>query len=330
MATNKKRVLVPDIFGMAGLDVFRKRDDVEVATFPGTAAGNPFRQRLQELGEVNAVALGGTPFGRQERDATRGLQVVARIGVGYDAVDVPALTEKKIPLMVAGTANSPSVAEHAIFLMMTLAKRAAHFHAMVQEGRWGTDRMKLLPVDLLGKTLLIVGFGRIGTRTAKRGLAMEMNVLVYDPYVSPDAVRAAGCEPVAELDAGLPRADFVTIHCPKTPETVGMLDARRLGLMKPSAILVSTARGGIIVEPALHAALTGGKLAAAGLDVFEQEPTPKDNPLLKLPNFISSPHMAGVTTEAVMRMAEVTAQNMLSVLDGRPNRDNVINKEVLG
>ena len=133
----------------------------------------------------NAVALGGTPFGRQERDATRGLQVVARIGVGYDAVDVPALTEKKIPLMVAGTANSPSVAEHAIFLMMTLAKRAAHFHAMVQEGRWGTDRMKLLPVDLLGKTLLIVGFGRIGTRTARRALAMEMNVLVYDPYVYP-------------------------------------------------------------------------------------------------------------------------------------------------
>jgi D-3-phosphoglycerate dehydrogenase / 2-oxoglutarate reductase len=328
MATNKKRVLVPDIFGMAGLDIFKKRDDVEIATFPGAMRSPDFQARLRELGEVNAVALGGTPFGSVERDSAKGLQVVARIGVGYDAVDVPALTEKKIPLMVAGTANSPSVAEHAIFLMMTLAKRAAHFHAMVQEGRWGADRMKHLPVDLLGKTLLVVGFGRIGTRTAKRALAMEMNVLVYDPYVKADAVRAAGCEPV-ELEAALPRADFVTIHCPKTPETVGMLDAKRLGLMKPTAILVSTARGGIIVEPALHAALTTGKLAAAGLDVFEQEPTPKDNPLLHLPNFLSSPHMAGVTTEAVMRMAEVTAANMLSVLDGRPNRDNVINKEVL-
>ena len=328
MATNKKRVLVPDLFGMAGLDVFRKRDDVEVATFPGAVRSADFQARLRELDEVNAVALGGTPFGAVERDAARGLQVVARIGVGYDAVDVPALTERKIPLMVAGTANSPSVAEHAIFLMMTLAKRAAHFHAMVQEGRWGNDRMRLLPVDLLGKTLLIVGFGRIGSRTAKRALAMEMEVLVYDPYLKPDAVRAAGCEPV-ELEAALPRADFVTIHCPKTPETVGMFNSKRLALMKPSAILVSTARGGIIVEPALHTALTTGRLAAAGLDVFEQEPTPKDNPLLHLPNFLGSPHMAGVTTEAVMRMAEVTADNMLSVLDGKPNRDNVINKEVL-
>ncbi|MCW5747558.1 MAG: hydroxyacid dehydrogenase [Alphaproteobacteria bacterium] len=329
MATNKKRLLVPDVFGMAGLDILKRRDDIEVATFPGAISTPDFQALLKSLGEVNGVALGGTPFGAAERDAAKGLQVVARIGVGYDAVDVPALSEKKIPLMVAGTANSPSVAEHAIFLMMNLAKRAAHFHAMVQEGRWGADRMKHLPVDLLGKTLLIVGFGRIGTRTAKRALAMEMNVLVYDPYVKPDAIRAAGCEPV-ELEAALPRADFVTIHCPKTPETVGMFNAKRLALMKPSAILVSTARGGIIDERALHAALTGGKLAAAGLDVFEQEPTSKDNPLLNLPNFISSPHMAGVTVEAVMRMAETTAQNMLSVLDGRTNRDNVINKDVLG
>jgi D-3-phosphoglycerate dehydrogenase len=183
---------------------------------------------------------------------------------------------------------------------------------------------------LLGKTLLIIGFGRIGTRTAKRLLAMEMTVLVYDPYVKPETVRAAGCEPVATLEAALPRADFVTIHCPKTPETVDMLNAERLALMKPSAILVSTARGGIINEKALYTALTTGKLAAAGLDVFEQEPTPKDNPLLKLPNLVSSPHMAGVTVEAVARMAETTAANMLSVLDGKPNRDNVINKDVLG
>ena len=329
MATNKKRILVPDAFGMAGVEILRGRDDVEIATFPNGIASPDFQARLRDLGEINAVALGGTRFGAVERDAAKGLQVVARIGVGYDAVDVPALSQKRIPLMVAGTANSPSVAEHAIFLMMTLAKRAAHFHSMVQDGRWGTDRMKLLPVDLLGKTLLIVGFGRIGTRTAKRTLAMEMNVLVYDPYVAPETIRAAGCEPVANLETALPRADFVTIHCPKTPETVGMFNAKRLALMKPSAILVCTARGGIIEEPALHAALTGGKLLAAGLDVFEQEPTPKDNPLLKLPNLLSSPHMAGVTVEAVARMAEATAKNMLSVIDGRPIRENVINKEVL-
>src|SRR6185295_6077295 len=158
-------------------------------------------------------------------------------------------------------------------------------------------RLTAVPVDLYQKTVLIVGFGRIGTRSAKRCQAMEMNVLIYDPYVAAAAVKAAGCEPVASLDEALPRADFVSIHCPKTPETVAMFNAARLARMKPTAYLVNTARGGIIDEPALHAALTSGKLAGAGLDVFDQEPTPANNPLLTLPNVISAPHMAGVTRE---------------------------------
>ena len=157
-----------------------------------------------------------------------------------------------------------------------------------------------------------------------------MTVLVYDPYVAAAAVKAAGCEPVAILDEALPRADFVTIHCPKTPETVAMFNAARLARMKPTAYLVNTARGGIIDEPALHAALTSGKLAGAGLDVFDKEPTPADNPLLTLPNVISAPHMAGVTRELLDRMSAQTARNILSALDGAPIRDNVINKEVLG
>jgi D-3-phosphoglycerate dehydrogenase len=220
------------------------------------------------------------------------------------------------------------VAEQAMFMMMALAKRGAELNALVQEGRWG-KRLTAVPFDLYEKTVLIVGFGRIGTRSAKRCQAMEMNVLVYDPYVEASAVKAAGCEPIADLDAALPRADFVTIHCPKTPETVGMFNAARLARMKPTAYLVNTARGGIIDEPALHAALTTGKLAGAGLDVFAEEPTPVDNPLLKLPTVISAPHMAGVTRESLDRMGLQTARNILSALDGKPIRENVINKEVL-
>jgi D-3-phosphoglycerate dehydrogenase / 2-oxoglutarate reductase len=175
-----------------------------------------------------------------------------------------------------------------------------------------------------------VGFGRIGTRLAKRCAAMDMRVLVYDPYVPADAIRSAGYEPVADLDAALPEADFVTIHCPKTPETVGLFNAPRLSRMGRGAAIVNTARGGIIDEPALFNALTTGHLAGAGLDVFETEPTPVSNALLSLEQVIASPHMAGVTTESVAGMAVVTAENILSVLDGRPNRDNVVNKEVLG
>jgi D-3-phosphoglycerate dehydrogenase / 2-oxoglutarate reductase len=177
--------------------------------------------------------------------------------------------------------------------------------------------------------VLIVGFGRIGTRTAKRCLAMEMNVLVYDPYKSVEEIRAAGCQAVSDLDAALPRADFVSIHCPKSPETVGMFGAARLRRMKPSAYLVNTARGGIVDEAALYAALVSGKLAGAGLDVFEQEPPAVPYPLFELPNVIIAPHVAGVTLEAVERMSEQTARNLLSALDGEPIRQNVINQEVL-
>jgi len=329
MATNKKKLLLPNALGKAGWDLARSRDDIEAVSFPNMIAAADFQALLKSSGEVNGVALGGTRFGPAELAASKGLQVVARIGVGYDAVDVPALTARKIPLMVAGIANSPSVAEHAMFLMLDLAKKAAWFDAIVKEGRWAADRIKQHGVDLLGKTLLIVGFGRIGTRTAKRALGFEMTVLVFDPYVAPATIREAGCEPVGDLDAALARADFLTIHCPKTPETVGLINGARLARMKPSAFLVNTARGGIVDEPALYRALTQGKLAGAGLDVFEAEPTPADNPLLKLHNVISSPHMAGVTAEAVERMAEATVRNILSVLDGRPNRDNVINREVL-
>lgn len=328
MATNKKTLLITESMAPAGMALFAGRGDVATVRFSNMISSQDFRALLAEHAPVSGVALGVTPFGPQEIAAAREMRVVARIGVGYDAVDVPALTAHKIPLMVAGNANSPSVAEQAIFMMMALAKRGTELHAAVKGGRW-SERLRMVPFDLYEKTVLIVGFGRIGTRVAKRCQAMEMKVLVYDPYVSPDAIKAAECDPVSDLDAALARADFVTIHCPKTPETVGMLNAARLARMKPTAYLVNTARGGIIDEPALHAALKNGKLAGAGLDVFEAEPTPVDNPLLALPNVISAPHMAGVTRESLDRMGLQTAQNILSVLDGKPIRENVINKEVL-
>jgi D-3-phosphoglycerate dehydrogenase / 2-oxoglutarate reductase len=275
------------------------------------------------------VALGGTRFGETELEASGEMKVVTRIGVGFDSVDVPALSKRRVPLMVAGTANSPSVAEHAVFMMLTLAKRATEMHSIVRDNRWAA-RLGMLPYDLFGKTVLIVGFGRIGSRTAKRCLAMEMTVLVYDPYKSAADIKAAGCEPVTDLDAALPRADFVTIHCPKNAETVGMFNAARIKLMKPAAYLINTARGGIVDEKALHEALVSKRLAGAGLDVFEQEPPPAQHPLLALPNVIMAPHVAGVTREAVDRMSEQTARNILSALDGTPIRQNVINQDVLG
>jgi len=325
MATNRRKVMVPHTMGQQGIDLLKSRDDIETVIYPATISQSDL---LPMLTDCVGIALSGTPYRQKEMDASPAMLVVARIGVGFDAVEVPALTARRVPLMVAGTANSTSVAEQAFHLMISLAKKHEAMDRLVRDGKWG-DRHAALPMELSGKTVLIVGFGRIGTRSAKRCLGFDMNVLIYDPYVDAAKIRAAGCEPVSDLEATLPNADFVSIHCPKNPETVGMFNAVRLGRMKRGAFIVNTARGGIIDEAALAAALSSGQIAGAGLDVFEDEPTPQNNKLLQMDNVIASPHMAGVTTEAVAGMAMVTAQNIISVLDGNPNGDNVINKEVL-
>ena len=328
MTTNKKKIFITESFSQAGRVLLQARDDLDLVEFPNMISAGDFEAKLREHAPVHGVALGATRFGEPELEASVDMKVVTRIGVGFDAVDVPALSRRKVPLMVAGTANSPSVAEQAMFMMLTLAKRAVEMHSIVKDGNW-SHRLGKLPYDLFGKTVLIVGFGRIGTRTAKRCLAMEMNVLIYDPYKSAAEIKAAGCEPVADLDAALPRADFLSIHCPKTPETVGMFNAARLKRMKPTAYLINTARGGIVDEAALYEVLVSGKLAGAGLDVFEQEPPPSGHSLFELPNVIMAPHVAGVTREAVERMSLQTARNILSALDGEPIRQNVINQDVL-
>jgi D-3-phosphoglycerate dehydrogenase / 2-oxoglutarate reductase len=329
MTTNKKKIFITESFSQAGRVLLQARDDLDLVEFPNMISAGDFEAKLREHAPVHGVALGATRFGEPELEASIDMKVVTRIGVGFDAVDVPALSRRKVPLMVAGTANSPSVAEQALFMMLTLAKRAVEMHSLVKDGQWAS-RLGMLPYDLYGKNVLIVGFGRIGTRTAKRCLAMEMNVLIYDPYKPAAEIKAAGCEPVTDLDAALPRADFVSIHCPKNPETVGMFNATRLQRMKPTAYLINTARGGIVDEPALYDALSSGRLAGAGLDVFEQEPPPSGHSLFALPNVIMAPHVAGVTVEAVDRMSEQTARNILSALDGQPLRQNVINQDVLG
>src|SRR6516164_2906698 len=211
--TNKKKIFVTQTMSPKARALLNERDDIELVEFPNLISSPDFAELLRQHAPVHGVALGATPFGEAELEASRDMKVVTRIGVGYDAVDVPALSRRKVPLMVAGAANSPSVAEQALFMMLTLAKRANEMHAMIKNGTWAS-RLGELPFDLYGKTVLIVGFGRIGTRTAKRCLAMEMHVLVYDPYKSAADIKAAGCEAVADLEAALPRADFVSIHCP--------------------------------------------------------------------------------------------------------------------
>jgi D-3-phosphoglycerate dehydrogenase len=323
---NQKRIMVPVSLGPEGLRLLDARPEFHVTRYDPAITPSEFHALLADTA---AIALSWTRFDAAAIAAAPHLQVAARVGVGFDAVDVPGLTARGIPLMVVGSANSRAVAEHAVFLMFALTKRAMEMHRRVRTGV-NHDRKSGLPGEVAGKTVLVVGFGRIGSRTAPRCKALEMEVLVYDPYVAPEVIRAAGYEPAPDLEAALPRADFVTIHCPKNSETLGMFNAARMARMKPGAFLINTARGGIVDEAALADALSSRHLAGAGLDVFDPEPPLPSNPLLAMENVIASPHLAGVTTEAWAAMSAVTVENMLGVLDGTPTVAHAVNPEVFG
>ena len=321
---NRKKVLIVGRMPQAGLDVLKKRDDVEyeILTDDSIPSLHP------KLKDANAVTLGATPFRQAELDVAPGMMVVARLGVGFDAVEIPALNKRKIPLMTTGIANSVSVAEHAMYMMLAAARLTRKHDRFVRESAW-SQRLSDLPSDVAGKSVLVVGMGRIGSRTVKRCVAFEMDTYVLDPNMPAADIEKAGAKKVTDLKAILPKVDFVSVHCPKSPETVNMFNAETLALMKPDAFLVNTARGGIVNEDALYDALSTGKLRGAGLDVLDREPPDPKNKLFALENVIFSPHMAGVTREASDRMAVTAVENILSVFDGRPNAANVVNKEVL-
>jgi D-3-phosphoglycerate dehydrogenase len=323
---SKKRVLIAHILGEQGKQMLRERDDIELVEFQNTIEQGQFLSLLDSYDSVHAVILGLTRFGTQELAAARDLQVVSRIGVGFDAVDVPAMSAAGVPVMVCANANHRAVAEHTLGFMLALAKRTTTLTQLVRSGGWH-QRYDFLPSELEGREVLLIGCGRIGSRVATLCLAMGMRVKIYDPYLAPQDLPQ-GVESVAVLDLGLATADYISLHCPKTPETIGLLSEQRLALLKPDAYVVNTARGGIVDEQALYRLLAQKRIAGAALDVFLPEPPPHGTGLPSLDNVISSPHLAGVSREAVRRMAELAAGNVINVFDGEPVSDNAVNPEV--
>jgi D-3-phosphoglycerate dehydrogenase len=247
--------------------------------------------------------------------ACQKLKVVGRHGAGLDTIEMPAASRLGIAVVHAPGSNSQSVAEHAMLLILSCAKQARRVDRLTRAGNWGAVEAQEL-FELKGKTLGIVGVGNIGRITARLAAAFGMRVLGYDPYLPDDELRRRGAEPVKSLDALLPQIDVLTCHAPLTPETRGMINARTLGLMKKGAVYVNTSRGPVQDERALFEALTRGHLGAAGIDVFEEEPSSVDNPLFNLDNVTVSSHVAGVTAEANRTMAMQVAGEMLRVLRG--------------
>jgi phosphoglycerate dehydrogenase-like enzyme len=278
-------------------------------------------------GAVALVVRGDGVANRHVIEAGQDLRVIARTGVGYDNVDVVAATERGIPVVYTPGANARAVAEAAMALMLALCKNITHWDRELKAGNW-QSRHESRPRDMDGATLGIIGFGSIGRALAKLAAPFDMELLACDPHVSPESVRELHVG-LVELDELMRRADFISLHAGLTDETRGMIDRRRLSLVKPGSYLVNLARGGLIESmDALYERMEEGRLAGVALDVFEPEPPDVGHPIFRLPNLLTSPHALGMTPGAMARIYRAMAGGVAAVLSGgRP--EHVVNPEVL-
>jgi D-3-phosphoglycerate dehydrogenase len=285
--------------------------------------------RIEVASQADAIIVRMTKIDAELIDAAPNLTFVARHGVGYDTVDVEALTRRGIPLALTGDVNSGAVAEHALGLMLALAKRIPAYDQAIRRGRFSI-RDSFSACELRGRTVLLVGFGRIGRKVARLCDAFGMSVLVVDPFVDAREVDSLGYRLADDLDSALEQADFVSLHVPKGPDTVHLIGETQINRMKRGAFLINVSRGGLVDETSVLAALDVGQLGGAALDVFEVEPPPDDYALLKHPGLVLTPHSAAFTGECSARMALACADNVIAFAAGRVDPQLVVNPETLG
>ena len=321
---NKKKVLMVQGLHEEGEKLLLQREDIE----PITIMSANEDEILEAAKEVHGITVRTANITRKIIENSKNLQVISRHGVGYDSIDVDALNDCGIPLAIAAHSNMISVAEHAMFMLLALSKNVFYYDQFARKADW-TTRWDIRAWDVAEKKLLVIGFGRIGSRLVKRALAFDMKVFVYDPYVDELEIKKSGANHVNNYLDILHEMDAVSLHCPKNEETTNMFSENEFKIMKESAFLINCARGGIINEVALLDALKSNKIRAAGLDVYDDEPSTSSNPLFSLDNILLSPHIAGVTQEATIRMSKQAVQNVLDVFDDKVDPEVIINKNVL-
>jgi D-3-phosphoglycerate dehydrogenase len=306
--TNKKaNILVSDDVSESGLQPLR---DAGFSVTKQTGL-SPEALRSALADYEGLIVRSETKVTAEVMEAAKKLRVIGRAGVGVDNIDVPAATVRGIVVMNAPDGNTITTAEHTIALLVALARRVPQANISLKAGRW--ERKKFVGTELQGKTLGVVGLGRIGRVVANRGRALGMNVVAFDPFVVADQARGLEIE-LMPLDGVLQRADFLTIHTPLTPETRGIIGAEAFAKMKDGVRIINCARGGLIDEAALHEAIKSGKVAGAALDVFQQEPPPADHPLLAREEVIATPHLGASTAEAQEGVAVTVAEQMRDFL----------------
>jgi D-3-phosphoglycerate dehydrogenase len=312
------RVLLTDNIAVEALAVFEPHDDVEAVR---TETLPPDKLKEEIAGYDAIVVRSPTKLTADVIAAANKLRYIGRAGVGVDNIDINAATERGIVVMNSPGGNTVSTAEHTIAVILALARHIPQAHNSVTGGEW--NRKAYRGNELSGKTLGIVGLGRVGREVARRMRAFEMRVLAVDPYVSGMAAAKSGAE-LVELDALLQQADVITVHVPLTDETRGLIGRQEIDRMRDGAFLVNCARGGVVVEDTLLAALESGKLAGVALDVYQSEP-PGDHPLFGHPRCVFTPHLGAATVEAQVRVAVEAAECVAEALLTGVTR-NAVNK----
>ena len=306
-------------------DAYRILDDRPDIEWRVVEPGSP-DELADQIADADGMTIRVMNLPEKVLDAAGKLRVISRHGVGYDNIPVEYCTRRNIAIAITAGANSTSVAEHAFYLMLAAARAGMEMDHGVREGDFAI-RSRIVGIELAGKTLLVVGYGRIGRQLAERADAFGMRILAFDPFLGPNQDHELN--QATSLEEALPQADFVSLHLPLTTETRSMIGGRELDLLPDNAVIVNSSRGGLVDEVALIERIRSGKLFGAGLDTFCREPLPADSPLLAERRIILSPHSAALTDNSLRAMGRMAIRNALDVIDGTLDSAMVANPDAL-
>ena len=315
-----KKILIIQPIHEAGIELLKNNINYEFEIIEDTEISS----LKSKIVNCDAVSIRTAKLPAEAINVTKNLQIISRHGVGYDNIDLKSSKDKNITIAITAKANAIAVAEHVMFLLLSISKRKNMYDDSVKTGKFNERNRLPKTVELWNKNILIAGFGRIGKALIKRCLGFEMNVFVYDPFVSSDVIENIGGKKVENLEDSVKKMDAVSLHVPLTEKTKNLINYELLKTMKKNCIIINAARGGIVNETDLDRALNENLIFGAGIDVFEKEPPDDNNPLLKNEKVFLSPHTASFTEECMTRMGIETIQNIIDFFDKKLDKSMIV------
>ena len=315
-----KKIAIIEQIHKDGLDILEKNSGFHYELITDVSEEN----LIEKLPEFDGCTLRVSKLNKNILKNCPKLKVISRHGVGYDNVDLDYVKNNNITLLITATANAVAVAEHVIYMMLSISKSINRYDQEVRSGYFKKNASTIETLELFKKEILIVGFGRIGKSLIKRCLGFEMKVNIFDPFVSKEIISQFGGNKIDNFDEGLKKCDYLSLHIPLTEKTKNMINISKLKIMKKNTIIINTSRGGIINELDLNKALNENIIFGAGLDVFEKEPINIDNPILKNKKVLLSPHSATFTNECKSRMSIETTKNIIDFFENKLDKSMII------